>query len=56
MNINNINFTSFIRVAEAGSFNRAAEDLYITSTALIKQINLLENDWGCAFLTGRIGG
>ena len=46
MNINNINFTSFIRVAEAGSFNRAAEDLYITSTALIKQINLLENDLG----------
>ena len=46
MNINNINFTSFIRVAEAGSFNKAAEDLYITSTALIKQINLLKNDLG----------
>lgn len=46
MNINNINFTSFIRVAEAGSFNKAAEDLYITSTALIKQINLLESDLG----------
>ena len=44
MNINNINFTSFIRVAEAGSFNKAAEELYITSTALIKQINLLESD------------
>ena len=28
MNINNINFTSFIRVAEAGSFNKAAEDLH----------------------------
>jgi DNA-binding transcriptional LysR family regulator len=42
MNINNINFTAFIRVAEAGSFNKAAESLYITSTALIKQINLLE--------------
>lgn len=46
MNINNINFTAFIRVAEAGSFNKAAEGLYITSTALIKQINLLENDLG----------
>ncbi len=46
MNINNINFTSFIRVAEAGSFNKAAEDLHITSTALIKQINLLEGDLG----------
>ena len=44
MNINNINFTSFMRVAEAGSFNKAAEDLHITSTALIKQINLLESD------------
>ena len=46
MNINNINFSSFIRVAEAGSFNKAAEELYITSTALIKQINLLESDLG----------
>ena len=46
MNINNINFTSFIHVAEAGSFNKAADGLYITSTALIKQINLLENDLG----------
>lgn len=46
MNINNINFTAFIRVAEAGSFNKAAESLYITSTALIKQINLLESELG----------
>lgn len=44
MNINNINFNSFVRVAEAGSFNRAAEELHLTSTALIKQINLLESD------------
>ena len=29
-------------MAEAGSFNRAAEQLYITPTAVIKQINLLE--------------
>ena len=42
MNLNNIN--SFIRVAEAGSFNKAAEELHLTSTALIKQINLLESD------------
>lgn len=33
---------TFLRVAEAGSFNRAAEQLYITPTAVIKQINLLE--------------
>ena len=44
MNLNNIN--SFIRVAEAGSFNKAAEELHLTSTALIKQINLLESDLG----------
>ena len=46
MNINNMNFTAFVRVAEAGSFNKAAESLYITSTALIKQINLLESELG----------
>lgn len=33
---------TFIRVADAGSFNKAAEESYITSTAVIKQINLLE--------------
>lgn len=32
---------TFIRVADAGSFNKAAEKLYITPTAVIKQINLL---------------
>ncbi len=40
MNINNINFTAFLRMVEAGSFNKAAKSLFITSTALIKQINL----------------
>lgn len=34
---------TFIRVAEAGSFNKAAEQSYITSTAVIKQINLLRS-------------
>lgn len=34
---------TFIRVADAGSFNKAAEEAYITPTAVIKQINLLEN-------------
>lgn len=34
---------TFIRVADAGSFNRAAEELFITPTAVIKQMNLLEN-------------
>lgn len=33
---------TFLKVADAGSFNRAAEQSYITPTAVIKQINLLE--------------
>lgn len=35
---------TFLRVADAGSFNKAAEQAYITPTAVIKQINLLEAD------------
>lgn len=35
---------TFIRVADAGSFNKAAEQAFITPTAVIKQINLLEAD------------
>lgn len=34
---------TFIRAADAGSFNKAAEESFITPTAVIKQINLLEN-------------
>ncbi len=37
---------TFIRVADAGSFNKAAEEAYITPTAVIKQINLLEASLG----------
>lgn len=37
---------TFIRVAEAGSFSRAAQALYITPTAVIKQMNLLESRLG----------
>ena len=33
---------TFICVADAGSFNKAAEQSFITPTAVIKQINLLE--------------
>lgn len=35
---------TFLTVAEAGSFNKAAEKLYISPPAVIKQINLLERD------------
>lgn len=35
---------TFLCVADAGSFNKAAEQLFITPTAIIKQINLLEAD------------
>lgn len=37
---------TFIRVADAGSFNKAAEESFITPTAAIKQINLLEDSLG----------
>ncbi len=37
---------TFIKVADAGSFNKASEKLYITPSAVIKQINLLEKSLG----------
>ena len=37
---------TFIRVADAGSFSKAAELSYITPTAVIKQINSLEESLG----------
>ena len=37
---------TFLRVADTGSFNKAAEQNYITPTAVIKQINLLEAELG----------
>ena len=37
---------AFRKSCEYGSFTRAAEDLYISHTALIKQINRLEDDLG----------
>lgn len=37
---------TFIVVADMGSFNKAARVLYITPSAVTKQINLLENDLG----------
>lgn len=37
---------TFITVAENGSFSKAAEVLYITPTAVMKQINALEERLG----------
>lgn len=37
---------TFLCAAEAGSFNRAAEQLYISPPAVIKQVNLLEGRLG----------
>lgn len=35
---------TFITVAESGSFAKAADKLYISPTAVIKQINILESN------------
>lgn len=37
---------SFLITAQAGSFQKASEQLYLSSTALIKQINALEEEVG----------
>ncbi|MGN0953836.1 LysR family transcriptional regulator [Dialister sp.] len=42
----NLRVETFIRVAEAGSFNKAAEAMYISPPAVIKQVNGLEADLG----------
>ena len=42
----NSQLTTFVQVADSGSFNKAAEALYISSTAVIKQINALEKHLG----------
>lgn len=42
----NPHLETFLRTADAGSFNKAAEESYITPAAIIKQINALEKDVG----------
>ncbi len=37
---------TFIQVADLGSFSKAADAMYISPTAVMKQINLLESDLG----------
>ncbi len=43
MSMYNPQLETFLQAADAGSFNKAAEQLFITPTAVIKQINLLES-------------
>lgn len=50
MALYNKHLDSFIRVVDKGSFAGAAEELFISSNALIKQINLLERDLGFKLL------
>lgn len=41
---------TFIRVAERGSFSKAAEDLFVTPASIMKQMNTLENRLGLTLL------
>lgn len=42
----NARLETFVRAADAGSFSKAADELFITPTAIIKQIKLLEAELG----------
>lgn len=50
----NRHLDSFIIIAESGSFSSAAEKLFVSRTALIQQINLLEKDLAFSCLTAII--
>ena len=43
MSVYNHQLETFIQVADAGSFSKAGEALFISPTAVMKQINLLES-------------
>ena len=47
----NPHLETFVCVADAGSFNKAAATLYITPTAVVKQVNLLESSLGLTLFT-----
>lgn len=46
MAIYNPNLDTFIKVAETGSFSKAAEQLFISPTAIVKKINTMESHLG----------
>lgn len=41
---------TFLQVARLGSFSKAAQALYITPSAVIQQVNHLEEDFGAQLL------
>lgn len=47
----NEQLNTFIQVAESGSFSKAAEKLFVSPTAVMKQMNLLEKQIGVPLLT-----
>lgn len=52
----NRQLNTFLKVAEFGSFNKAAEQLFVSASAVIQQINSLERDLGVTlFLRSRRG-
>ena len=42
----NHNLTAFVSAIDSGSFTKAADKLYVTPTAVMKQINSLESHLG----------
>lgn len=50
MALYNKHLDSFVRVIECGSFTKAAEELYLSTNALVKHINILERDLGITLL------
>ena len=42
---------TFIKVADTGSFSKAAEQLFISPTAVVKKINILESNLGVRLFT-----
>ena len=47
---------AFVKTAELGSFNKAAEAMSISSTAIIQQVNLLEANCGFSRCEADHGG
>lgn len=47
---------TFVTVAECGSFSKAADKLYLSSTAIMKQINTLETHLGLTLIERGRGG